>query len=125
MKKENKKQSSAKVKITKNTGVGLSLKVQLIVGFLIPLVLVLFIGIYASSVAEKGMVNNYQETTSQALEMTMDYMDYGFETVYVVAMELYNDSELLSYSRGAVSATDAATIVHDYTANLMAKQVGN
>ena len=132
MKKENKnsKSSSSKIKEKKagkrkNTGFGVSLKAQLIVGFLIPLALVLFIGIYASSTAEKGMVNNSQETTSQALEMTMDYMDFGFETVYVAAMELYNDTELLGYSRGAVSPTDAAIMVQEYTANLMAKQVGN
>ncbi len=106
-------------------GLKLSLKWMLIIGFTIPLILLVFIGVYASTKAEQGMVNNYRETTSQALEMTMDYMDFGFETVYVIAMELYNDTELMNYTRGAMEANEASDLAFNYTGTLMAKQVGN
>ncbi len=133
MKKENqsigntneRRPKSGAVKEKKNQGLKLSLKGMLIIGFIIPLLLLVFIGVYASTKAEQGMVNNYRETTSQALEMTMDYMDFGFETVYVTAMELFNDAELMNYTRGAMPANDASNLAYNYTSTLMAKQVGN
>ncbi len=109
----------------KSFGIHFGLKAQLVIGFVIPVVLVALIGVYAYSTAEKGMVKNYRETTSQALAMTMEYMDFGFESVYANALEIYNDTDLLDYIRGAMSADEAATFAKNYTAVLVAKQVGN
>lgn len=111
--------------VKKGSGIHLSLKAQLVIGFVIPVVLVALIGVYAYSTAEKGMVKNYRETTSQALSMTMDYMDFGFSSVYTNALELYNDVDLLDYIRGAMNAEEATTFAKNYTAMLVAKQVGN
>ena len=112
-------------KAKKGKGIHLSLKAQLVIGFAIPVLLVAFIGIYSADKAEEGMVNNYREASSQALEMTMDYIDFGFESIYTNALELYNDKELLNYSRGVIDPNDAAVLVLKYKSTLMAKQVGN
>lgn len=77
----------------------LSLKMQLIIGFMLPLLMVICIGIYAYNKAAAGMVNNYQETASQALQMTADYMNYGFSTIQSSALELYNDGDVKDYCR--------------------------
>ena len=109
----------------KGFGIHLSLKTQLIIGFALPVLLVAFIGIYAYNIAAKGMIKNYRDTTTQALQMTMDYMDFGFESVYANAMELYNDTDLLNYTRGVLDPNDAALLVKNYTSVLVAKRVGN
>lgn len=83
----------------KRRGIHLSLKAQLIIGFSLPVLLVGCIGIYSYNKAEKGMVNNYRETALQALQMTTDYMNYGFETVSSSALELYNDGDVINYTR--------------------------
>ena len=91
------------VKIMKDkkpkNGVHLSLKMQLIVGFLLPILMVVCIGIYAYNKAAAGMVNNYPETALQALQMTADYIDYGFSTVQSNVLELYNDGDVKDYCR--------------------------
>ena len=91
------------VKIMKDkkpkNGVHLSLKMQLIVGFSLPILMVVCIGIYAYNKAAAGMVNNYRETALQALQMTADYIDYGFSTVQSNVLELYNDGDVKDYCR--------------------------
>ncbi|MDE6064407.1 MAG: hypothetical protein K2G20_07480, partial [Lachnospiraceae bacterium] len=86
-------------KVKTGKGFHLSLKAQLIIGFTLPVLLVVCIGIYAYNKAEKGMVNNYRATALQALQMTTDYMNYGFETVSSSALELYNDGDVINYTR--------------------------
>ncbi len=89
---------------SKRRGLHLSLKAQLIIGFVLPVLLVVCIGIYAYNKAEKGMVNNYRETALQALQMTTDYMNFGFETVSSSALELYNDGDVINYTRNLFKA---------------------
>ena len=109
----------------KGFGFQLSLKAQLIIGFVIPVLLVALIGIYSYNKAADGMISNYRDTTTQALQQTMDYMDFGFESVYASALELYNDTDLLNYTRGILDDNEAAVTARNYNSVLVAKKVGN
>ncbi len=111
----------------KGAGIRLSLKAQLVIGFALPVILVVCIGIYSYNKAEKGMVNNYRETALQALQMTTDYMDFGFETISSNALELFNNGDLINYTRNAFKdkPEEVNRIRADMTSNILTKKIAN
>lgn len=111
----------------KGAGLRLSLKAQLIIGFTLPVILVFCIGIYSYNKAEKGMVNNYRETALQALQMTTDYMDFGFETISSSALELYNNGDLSNYTRNVFKdkPEEVNRIRADMSSNILTKKIAN
>lgn len=108
-------------------GARLSLKAQLIIGFLLPILMVVCIGIYAYNKAATGMINNYRETALQALRMTADYIDYGFSTIQSNALELYNDVDVKDYCRNLYKNNpEQGNIVwSNITAKLITKRLSN
>ena len=114
-------------KVKKGKGFHLSLKAQLIIGFTLPVLLVVCIGIYAYNKAEKGMVNNYRATALQALQMTTDYMNYGFETVSSSALELYNDGDVINYTRNIFkdNQEQVRLLESDLASNITTRKIAN
>ena len=114
-------------KVKKGKGFHLSLKAQLTIGFTLPVLLVVCIGIYAYNKAEKGMVNNYRATALQALQMTRDYMNYGFETVSSSALELYNDGDVINYTRNIFkdNQEQVRLLESDLASNITTRKIAN
>ena len=114
-------------KVKTGKGLHLSLKAQLIIGFTLPVLLVVCIGIYAYNKAEKGMVNNYRATALQALQMTTDYMNYGFETVSSSALELYNDGDVINYTRNIFkdNQEQVRLLESDLASNIITRKIAN
>ena len=114
-------------KVKTGKGFHLSLKAQLIIGFTLPVLLVVCIGIYAYNKAEKGMVNNYRATALQALQMTTDYMNYGFETVSSSALELYNDGDVINYTRNIFkdNQEQVRLLESDLASNITTRKIAN
>lgn len=114
-------------KVKTGKGFHLSLKAQLIIGFTLPVLLVVCIGIYAYNKAEKGMVNNYRATALQALQMTTDYMNYGFETVSSSALELYNDGDVINYTRNIFkdNQEQVRLLESDLASNIITRRIAN
>ncbi len=81
----------------KGKGLGLSIRSQLFIGFLIPMVLVVAIGVFAYQKASEGMLSNYQESAQTALQMTVKLLDYGFTTVDAASMQIFNDTNVKDY----------------------------
>lgn len=111
-----KKVKAPKVSGKKGRGFALSLKAQLAIGFVVPVILVISIGIYAYNKAEQGMVNNYREATAQALDMTADYMNFGFEAVWASALEINSDPSVVNllqnkYKDDADELEDVSTAI--------------
>lgn len=134
------KMAKGKAKITKEKGnkkvaesagtkkgIHLSLKAQLIIGFLLPLVLVVSIGIYAYHKAESGMVNNYREASMQALQMTADYMDFGFEAAWASALEINSDATFVNYFQNKYKddADELETVQTAIFNNIRTKKLAN
>ncbi|MBQ7776039.1 MAG: methyl-accepting chemotaxis protein [Lachnospiraceae bacterium] len=78
-------------------GFGLSIRSQLILGFLIPMLLVIGVGAFAYQKASEGMLNNYQESAQTALQMTVKLLDYGFTTVDAASIQIFNDTNVKDY----------------------------
>jgi len=81
-------------------GLGLSIRSQLMLGFLVPMLLVIGVGAFAYQKASEGMVNNYQESAQTALQMTVQLLDYGFSTVDSASLQLFNSTDIKDYVAG-------------------------
>lgn len=81
----------------KKKGIGMSIRAQLTIGFLIPLLLVVAVGTFAYQKASSGMLNNYQDSAQTALQMTVKLLDYGFTTVNNDSIQIFNDTNVKDY----------------------------
>ncbi len=77
----------------------MSIKTQLIVGFLIPIALVFGVGKYAYQKAAQGLIRNYEESAKVAIRMTANLLDQGFTSVNADSIELFADDTLCQYVR--------------------------
>jgi methyl-accepting chemotaxis protein len=103
------------------------LKTQLIIGFLIPICLVIIVGQYAYMKASKGMLSNYEESTSTAINMATRLVDYGLESIVSDSLQLFNDKSILDYSQSS-SLNDPIEKKNRYsnvTNMLKTKAIGN
>ncbi|MBO5146328.1 MAG: methyl-accepting chemotaxis protein [Lachnospiraceae bacterium] len=93
----------------KQTGVktgsifGLSIRTQLIIGFCIPILFMMTIGIVSYQKAAAGLIENYENSTMNALEMTKNSLDSSFKIISQEVMELGQEAAVRSYALGALS----------------------
>lgn len=86
----------------KKRAFGVSIRAQLIVGFLIPVLFCVAIGLISYIKASEGLVSNYEKSSATALKMTMTSLDEAMSTVASMAMELAQDQSVYSYSLGGL-----------------------
>ena len=84
----------------KNFNFDFNLKVQLIVGFLVPVIFVVIVGISAYNKAEDGMTESYENTALVTISTQMDYLDFGLTLIRNDAVQLKLDTEIQSYFGG-------------------------
>ncbi len=89
-----------KKKKQQEKGLGLSIRSQLLLGFLVPMLLVIGVGVFAYSKASEGMLKNYQDSAQTALQMTVQLLDYGFTTVDSASIQIFNDTNVKDYVSG-------------------------
>ncbi|MGN0432304.1 MAG: methyl-accepting chemotaxis protein [Lachnospiraceae bacterium] len=92
--KKNNKSGSKK----KHGKFSLSIRTQLIIGFLIPVLLVVGVGTFAYKKAEEGMLKNYGQSAQTALQMTVELLDYGFKSVDTDSIQIFNDSNVVNFA---------------------------
>ena len=83
-------------------GAAFSIKLKLFIGFAIPLICMVIVGIGAYSKAASGMIYNYEESTSKALSMAMEYLNFGFESAVSESEQLYYDNNLVKWATNAI-----------------------
>lgn len=79
---------------------GVSIRVQLYIGFLLPVIFIVVVGLVSYRNASVGLVENYEESARNAVDMTARCLDQGFASVKAMVMELSNDGTVNSYSLG-------------------------
>ena len=77
-----------------------SIKTQLIIGFLIPILFCVVIGVVSYSKASEGLVNNYEKSAVTSLEMTLNSMDVSMTVIAATAEELAEDQTVYAYALG-------------------------
>ena len=80
---------------------GITIRTQLIVGFAIPIIFIMIVGIVSYQKAANGLITNYEQSTTNALEMTRNSLDSSLQIINQQVMELGQDSNVKSYSLGA------------------------
>lgn len=102
------------------------IKVKLIIGFAIPLVFTIVIGMVAYSLAASGMTKNYEDSMSKAMSMAIEYLDFGFESAVSESEQLYYDTDLMKWATGAIyNEWTRKEIMEDVALDLNVKKDGN
>jgi len=102
------------------------IKVKLIIGFAIPLVFTIVIGMVAYSLAASGMTKNYEDSMSKAMSMAIEYLDFGFESAVSESEQLYYDTDLMRWATGAIyNEWTKKEIMENTALDLSVKQNGN
>lgn len=82
-------------------GSGITIRTQLIAGFAIPIIFIMTVGIVSYEKAANGLEANYEQSATNALEMTRNSLDSSLEIINQQVMEIGQDSTVRSYSLGA------------------------
>ncbi len=105
VKKKTKPVESKKIKSTSSIkkAKGISIRVQLYIGFLLPVAFIIIVGVVSYSNASSGLVANYEESARSAVEMTARCLDQGFASISTMVTELSNDTSVKGYGLGGYS----------------------
>ena len=97
-KNEEPKEAKVKKPLTWKSLFGI--RTQLISAFLVPVVFVVIVGVAAYSEASYGLNANYEESAASSIEMAVEYINFGFDSVKSVATKYANDADLRKYVFG-------------------------
>lgn len=73
---------------------------RLIASFMVPVAFIILLGVLSFLKASDGITNNYEKSTSQALNMAGKYLEFGFESVISSANQYVNDDSVRKYYTG-------------------------
>lgn len=112
-------------KLKKRNKIGIRL--QLIVGFIIPIIFVVFVGIFSYTRASQGLIANYEASTLNTIELAVQYIDLGLSSVESTALQLTMDSQLSNFAFGLYRNTPAEQLKASNTikSDIMAKEVSD
>ena len=78
---------------------------KLILGFMIPVLFIVALGIISYKKSSKGLISNYEQSTFNSIKMGSDYMEYIFNSIDSISKQYARDSELSYFTRGLVNNT--------------------
>ncbi len=108
-------------------GLGVSLCIQLIIGFAVPILFLIGVGIISYRNASAGMIENYENSAVNALDMTMECMERGFAPSIANTLELANNTMVSSYVQGGYDSDGSAqsTVRQSVGKDIIVKQTTN
>lgn len=122
-KRKDKTQKAKKMEFQLN----LNIKIQLLVGFLVPIFFVILVGVISSRQAEAGMISNFEESARSSIETQMQYLDFGMSMVSAEAMQMRLDTELQSLVNGLFKKdlSKASSIYRKNSSSIKVRQRSN
>lgn len=75
---------------------------KLILGFLLPVVFMIILGVISYRKASEGLITNYEQATQNTFQMASSYMQFVMESMDVVAQQYTNDNNINYFTRGLV-----------------------
>ncbi len=79
---------------------GISIRLQLMAGFLIPVLFIIAVGVASYLKASEGLITNYEASSITALEMTVTTLEEAMQTIATATSELSQDATVSSYALG-------------------------
>ncbi len=83
----------------------MGIKKQLIIGFLVPVIGTILLGIISYNKASKGFISNYEDATKSTIDMAANYINFGLESVKSVGLQYTTDSDISKYVAGLYDTT--------------------
>lgn len=122
-----KKKSEGIKKQHKGFSLNISIKLQLLVGFLVPVFFVILVGIVSYKKAEEGMISNYEISALNTIETQIKYIDFGLSLIRGDSVQLKLDQELQSLVGGTYNndASKAASVYSKAVSTLKVKSTLN
>ena len=107
----------------KKGNLDINIKLQLLLGFAVPVVFVILVGIVSFNKAEQGMILNYEVSAQNTIDTQMDYLDFGFSLIRGDAVQIKLDTELQSLVGGTYKndLSKAATIMTQTNSSITVK----
>ncbi len=81
----------------------ISIRTQLIVGFIIPIAFIIAVGVVSYTKASEGLTGNYESSSRTALEMTVATLEESMKMIETATAELANDGTVKAYALGGYS----------------------
>lgn len=105
---ETKFEETSKSSRKENPKTHLTLRMKMILGFVVPVILMIMLGVISYSQARNGMSLAYEKATSQALVSMGDYFDYVFNSIHGIGADCVIDATVKSYVDGTNAADRVA-----------------
>lgn len=102
----------------------INLKVQLLVGFMIPILVVIYVGFNAYNQSSVGLVENYEMATFSSMEMAARLIDSGLKNITSAATEISSTDDFLYYTSD-LENLNSARARRDVQDNILMKLVSN
>ncbi|MDD4112801.1 MAG: methyl-accepting chemotaxis protein [Herbinix sp.] len=76
------------------------IRFRLIASFMVPVAFIVLLGVLSFSKASEGITSSYEKSTTQALNTTGKYLEFGFESVQATSNQYINDDSIKKYFSG-------------------------
>lgn len=83
------------------------LTTKLMVGFMVPIVFIVMLGIISYQRASNAIIKNYEESAGQTIKMMNDYVSYIINKEQKIYSKYLNDNDLINYLNGFLSDNNA------------------
>lgn len=104
--------------------IGISIRIQLFLGFLIPIIFIVLVGGISYRQARQSLISNYTASSLNTLRMTVTSLDDSLKNVQNDLAELSQDANVKSYALGGYinNASSQSAVRNTINSNIMVKQ---
>lgn len=99
---------------TKDMNKKSSIGIKLIVGFLVPVLFVIALGVISYKKASVGIISNYEKASKQTLDLTTEYIEFGLNSIESTAIQFEFEETTTKYFLNYVGV-DKAELQSTYT----------
>lgn len=78
----------------------MGIRKQLVLGFLVPVALIIILGIISYNKSSKGFVHNYEKSTMNTFDMAVNYISFGLESAQSASIQYTTAKEVTRYVTG-------------------------
>lgn len=102
----------------------LNLKLQILVGFVIPIFIVIGVGFYSYRQAADGLIETFENSNITSIEMASQLIDFGLQSIISSSSEISTDSNFLNYV-SLSSTLNSLQAKNDMRSTILMKQLSN
>jgi methyl-accepting chemotaxis protein len=102
-----------------------TLRFRLIASFFIPILCIIVLGIASFEKASSGIMDNYEISTADSINMAAEYMRFGFQSVVATSNQYVSDTALSDYLRNTGDKMDLVATNNTISKSLSSKKTSD